>query len=275
MEFGVDYDFFDKNKIKTTNKSLYEQLDLKAKINLYNLAKKFKNENSSISNVPIDSIKDIIGFTIDVSKINLNNLATKKIINAFDKGYFSDPTITSGDIIYLGPTDYNKLLASASSNTVMNVIKSDEYVLDSDIKKPKNRKDKTFKVDIDRIFTEEDIKFLRESLDERYNNTVLSRREKISIQNQFAICYKNAISKTKKINKFNITVVLNINRVGFIDINNIKIEPLDIKVEYSSSEYRDAINSVKLALDYCNPIRNLPLGKYEAWKTIRLIFNSN
>lgn len=274
IETGINYDFFEINRIKTTNESLFKQLDLTSKINLYNLAKKYQNPNSSISNVPIDSIKDVIGFNFDMSKVNQSSLIKNKIINTFEKGHFTDATITSGDVIYLGPTDYKRLLASASSNVPMDIVKNDEYVLDSDIKKSKNRNGKTFKVDMDKIFTEEDIELLKDNWNERYDSKSLSKREKISIQNQFVICYKNAILKTKKQNKFNVAVVLNINRNGYIDTNNIKIEPINSNNKYSNIEYNDTINNIKLTIDYCNPIRNLPLGKYESWKSIKFVFNS-
>lgn len=273
VETGISYNFFDTNKIKTTDKSLYEQLDLAAKLNLYNLAKNFRDSNGSIANIPIDSLKDVIGFNFDMSRVNLANPVANRVINAFENGYFSDPTITSNDVIYLGPTDYKILLASNSNNIPTNLAKNGEYVIDSDIKKPKNRENKTFEVDVDRIFTEKDIKLLKEKWGERYDNEVLSRREKISIQNQFAICYKNAISKTKKQSKFNVVVVLNINRNCFIDTNNIKIEPVASRDNYTDSEYEDTINNVRLAIDYCNPIRNLPLGKYDSWKRIKFEFS--
>lgn len=274
VETGISYDFFDMNKIKTIDESLYKQLDLEAKLNLYNLAKNFQDLDSSIANIPIDSLKDIIGFNFDISKINLTNPVANRVIDAFENGYFSDPTITSNDVIYLGPTDYKVLLVSNSNNIPTNIAKDGEYVIDSDIKKPKNRKNKTFEVDIDRIFTEEDIKLLKEKWNERYDSKTLSRREKISIQNQFLVCYKNAILKTKKQSKFNVVTTLNINRNSFIDINNIEIEPMVSRDNYTDTEYKDTINNVRLAIDYCNPIRNLPLGKYESWKKIKFVFNS-
>ena len=47
IEIGVNSDFFKENKIKTTERSLYEHLDLRSKINLYNLAKKFINNKGN------------------------------------------------------------------------------------------------------------------------------------------------------------------------------------------------------------------------------------
>lgn len=278
IEIGVNSDFFKENKIKTTERSLYEHLDLRSKINLYNLAKKFINNNdSTISNIPIESINEIVGFNANKTISKDGSYISSKVINAFDKDAFKDPTITNGDVIYLGPTDYKRLIVSKLDDININnmdveIIKNNEYVLDTDIKKPQNRNE-TFDVKIDEIFTEEDIKLLKESLNNGYDNSILSKRDKISIQNQFTICYKNAILKTKKQSKFDIAVAIDIKRDGFIDINNIKIEPIDTGISFSKDEYNDTINNVKLALDYCNPVRNLPLGKYKAWKTIKLVFN--
>lgn len=128
------------------------------------------------------------------------------------------------------------------------------------------------RVDPDKIFTEEDIEKLKKRNLDSYSDKFLSQREKFSIQNQIAICYKNALLNGEKNSKSKVSVTVEINKNGYINLNNVDINFSDktskIERELMTKIVRETINN-------CNPLRNLPMAKYDTWKTLNLVFNGN
>jgi len=121
-------------------------------------------------------------------------------------------------------------------------------------------------------FTENDI----ESLD-------LLVREKFNIQNQIKRCYQNAL-KEEGDNKMTINVHIFIAQDGFIDLDSIIFKEFaqykksskmqeENKYQGSFEEYKKALETVRKALKFCSPVRNLPQDKYNIWKEIDLQFN--
>ena len=110
-------------------------------------------------------------------------------------------------------------------------------------------------------------------------------REKFNIQNQIKRCYQNALKEDGD-NKVMINVHIFIAQDGFINLDSIifkefsKYQNKDLsktkdttEEQASLTEYQKAIETVKKALKFCNPIRNLPQDKYNIWKEIDLQFN--
>ena len=82
---NITSDFLEKNDIKTTNDSLYANLSLNEKVELYKMAKKNGyNPNEPVNNSN-EQVKDII---------------QENITNTTDKNY----------VLYLGPTDYRRYI---------------------------------------------------------------------------------------------------------------------------------------------------------------------
>ncbi len=142
-----------------------------------------------------------------------------------------------------------------------------------EIKKEKNEKIEQFNIDIDKIFTKDDIKDIKKHIRKEVLGD-LTLREKVNIQNQIIMCYKSAILQTKKNNKVKVSVTLKLFQDGIIDTKKINIKIIDDKNKFNENDYKDAIENIKLALAYCNPLRNLPLIKYQSWQHINFIFDT-
>lgn len=128
-------------------------------------------------------------------------------------------------------------------------------------------------VDINKIFTKEDIKQIKEIIKTEQYNFGLSTREKFSVQNQLVSCYKNAIIQTGKKSVVKTSVTIKLFMDGIINSKEIKIRVIDDKNKFSAEDYDVAINNAKIALAYCNPIRNLPRTKYQGWQNINFVFD--
>ncbi len=142
-----------------------------------------------------------------------------------------------------------------------------------EVKKEEDEMAEQFNIDIDKIFTKNDLRDIKKYLKEE-GLAALTLREKVNIQNQIIMCYKNAILQTKKNSKVRVSVTLKLFQDGIIDTKKINIKIIDDKNKFNESDYKDAIENVKLALAYCNPLRNLPLTKYQNWQHINFIFDA-
>lgn len=130
---------------------------------------------------------------------------------------------------------------------------------------------------IDSLFNPEDLKSL-ESLNKNKNNFFnLSPREKLNIQKQIKICYKNAILETKKNSPLIMSVEISLNKMGKIDMKNLvfNLETNKNNTNINKNDYNITKNNIIRALNYCNPLRNLPVTKYNTWKNMNLLFNNN
>jgi colicin import membrane protein len=103
----------------------------------------------------------------------------------------------------------------------------------------------------------------------------LSAREKLNIQSQLRRCYKMAINEAQLDGKIKVIVKVQIDRDGIIDF------PFDQMVDsnrYNNPteiDYKKVVDSVRKAVDFCSPLRNLPPEKYDAWKDVVLEFNDD
>jgi len=100
-------------------------------------------------------------------------------------------------------------------------------------------------------------------------------REKFNIQTQIKRCYKKALQESGK----DVQIVTNahifIAQDGFIDLDVVvfKIPPRKIKSGVEDEDFTKAKETVKKALKFCSPLRNLPQDKYDIWKEIDLQFD--
>lgn len=102
----------------------------------------------------------------------------------------------------------------------------------------------------------------------------LSARDKIQIQTQLVSCYKRAIQYNNHNSKITINVQVDLQRNGTMLINKAKMQPEDSTIPHSGELYEQAIQNAKLALTYCNPLRNLPKDKYFLWKHLSFSFDT-
>jgi hypothetical protein len=112
-------------------------------------------------------------------------------------------------------------------------------------------------------FTENSI----ESLD-------LLGREKFNIQTQIKRCYKKA-TKENGDNELVMNAHIFVAKDGFIDLDVVVFKnlPEHVKNGVESDEFRKAKDTIKKALKFCSPLRNLPQDKYDVWKEIDLQFD--
>lgn len=103
----------------------------------------------------------------------------------------------------------------------------------------------------------------------------LSAREKLNIQSQLRRCYKRAIDESGIKNKIKISVQLHVSEDGYIDSNLDEITDKELYKNTANTAYKNAIESVRRAIELCNPLRNLPLDKYEIWKDETLEFSDD
>jgi hypothetical protein len=126
---------------------------------------------------------------------------------------------------------------------------------------------------------EEQYDFTKKSIDNLY----LLVREKFNIQNQIKRCYQNALKEDGN-NKMAIYAHIFIAKNGFINTDLIIFKEFAKNKNLSNTEdadknqvdieqYNKAIKTVKKALKFCNPIRNMPQDKYNVWKEIDLQFD--
>ena len=83
--------------------------------------------------------------------------------------------------------------------------------------------------------------------------------------------------KTKKTSNLIISASVSVSRDGVINMNTVNFNLVnDQKLEnVDKNDYDKTIENIKLALIYCNPLRNLPYQKYNIWKNMNLLFNNN
>ena len=131
------------------------------------------------------------------------------------------------------------------------------------------------KIDLNSIFSQNDYEKLNDNSKKSIYD--LSIREKVNIQKQIKMCYKNAMLKTKKTSNLLISANVSVSRDGVINMNTVNFNLVnDQKLEnVDKNDYDKTIENIKLALIYCNPLRNLPYQKYNIWKNMNLLFNNN
>jgi hypothetical protein len=99
-------------------------------------------------------------------------------------------------------------------------------------------------------------------------------REKFNIQTQIKRCYKKALQENGE-DSMLINAHIFIAQDGFIDLDVVvfKIPPEKVKNGVEDEDFVKAKETVKKALKFCSPLRNLPQDKYDIWKEIDLQFD--
>ncbi|MDR1498760.1 MAG: hypothetical protein LBS34_00540, partial [Rickettsiales bacterium] len=116
-----------------------------------------------------------------------------------------------------------KILEKTDLNRLKKEIKKQEREGEKEItvvkedKEDKGDKQNHLNIDINKIFTREDLKKMREILKSRNDELSLSMREKISIQNQLIVCYKNAMVQTGRNSKVPVSTTIQLFKDGIIN----------------------------------------------------------
>jgi hypothetical protein len=101
----------------------------------------------------------------------------------------------------------------------------------------------------------------------------LSAREKFNLQSQLRRCYKRALDENGGAkNKIKILLQIHVSEEGYIDSNLDEIIDVKLYNDLNNTYYKSAVDNVRRAIELCNPLRNLPLDKYEIWKDESLEF---
>ncbi len=99
----------------------------------------------------------------------------------------------------------------------------------------------------------------------------LSVREKFNIRSQLTTCYRRSLEENNlEEDKISIIVSVEISRDGFIK-SNLE-DNLDDRRYNEDVNYKTIVNNVRRALNFCSPLRNLPVDKYDVWKQVSLEF---
>lgn len=310
---NIDTNFLEDNKIKTTKDDVFSNLSLQDKIKLYKLSKEAQNKNvlPTINNTTIrnteqvDTIKNVLDkntknnerYVLYLGPTDYNRLIQKQQAEIQEQERIKQEKIKQQQ-----KEEKDKLeniIASVNVDTVIEKLdKKEENNIQQE--KPSNvekivkvEKDKKIvkqeqiinnqqnivnnsmllNIDLNKIFTKEDIKQIKEIIKTEQYNFGLSTREKISVQNQLVSCYKNALIQTGKKSVVKTSVTIKLFMDGIIDSKEIKIRVIDDENKFSAEDYDIAINNAKIALAYCNPIRNLPRTKYQSWQNINFVFD--
>lgn len=294
---NVSSDFLDNNEIKTTEKDNFPDLSLQEKIDLYNsvkdknikldktiqnnnttniddLKKMLKNDNSStyvlylgptdykkyISKIENKKNKENIVKKLEIQKQNNHEEKVQNNLNKILDKIENDNT-------------NKKIYLSNSNNDTIDIKKDLKIDEQKNIKNIEDNENLLFNISADEIFTKNDIKNIQHILADDRKEFSLSAREKINVQNQLISCYKNALIQTGQKSLVKTSVIIKLYIDGIINSKEIKIKVLDNDNKFTKEDYDIAIDNVKLALAYCNPIRGLPVSKYRGWQNINFVFD--
>ena len=142
--FNIDAKFLEENKIKTTKEDLFSNLSLQEKIKLYKLSKELQNKNSVLP-------------TVSTTKTPTVQTQANVVKNVLDK----NKEISGGYVLYLGPTDYNRLLQKQQAE-----LEEKERIKQEEIKKQqKEEKDK-----LENIIASVSVDTIIEKLDKEVGN---------------------------------------------------------------------------------------------------------
>ncbi len=101
----------------------------------------------------------------------------------------------------------------------------------------------------------------------------LSNREKFNLYSQIKSCFQRAIAKSEVKSKEKILVKINIDQNGYIKSDINELEEMIKYKEQNQEDFAASVENAKMALEMCNPLRGLPLEKYEIWQEIILEFS--
>lgn len=297
---NISSDFLKKNDVKSTNINYYSNLSLNEKIELYKIAKENGYDPETSNEYSTEDVKEAIqekvlsyasndeyilylgptDYKRYVEKLNReNSQALENIIadissnnkenNVDNLDTFIDKTIVDK------PITNNKTATNIDKtiniDTQKTVIKPNKTVVKTSNKKTT----KLLNIDPDKIFTKNDIKQIKEIIKKESNSEVsLSVRERVNIQNQLIACYKNALIQTTIPSKVPVSVTINLFPNGIINTKEINFKIIDDDNLFTEKDYNETINNAKIALAYCNPLRNLPTNKYTSWQNINFIFDA-
>lgn len=280
----------DVNSIKTTKNDALPFLTLEQKIRLY-LYRLSRSAMTTTGGEKLNLQTEING---------LNTKVLEEKITQFVDGQQPERR----NILYIGPKDYARLLARqekelskrhleiGNDNTVdtknivlaNNILKQEEDSLFGNITKDKEQREieKKLKenfirpdINVNDIFTSKDLKIIKEIIKADNSTFTLTTREKILIQQQLKTCYREAVAKNNKMSKTAASVDLELSKNGFINMDKINIKILDKDNQYSKDDYDIMVENIKTTVILCNPLKNLPLFKYENWQKMNFIFGSN
>lgn len=102
----------------------------------------------------------------------------------------------------------------------------------------------------------------------------LSAREKFNIQTQLRGCFRRASESNPAPAGLEMVVNIKTDKDGTIDFDFDNF--IDIKRYEDPKEinYKKMADNVAQALELCNPLRNLPIDKYDNWKAFSIRFSS-
>ncbi|MDR0572286.1 MAG: hypothetical protein LBG48_05535 [Rickettsiales bacterium] len=241
----------DIKKINITLKNKLNFLTIKEKLQLY----EYLIESGKIAdNKEYGENQELLNLLKEEKKTKGENFAIKDYFNV--QGFYKD------DVVFLGIQDYNKYV----KGTVL-----EKRVVDRRILEQKNKIDIS-KIDKDSIFTYKDFVILSNIVFKQNQAEELNKKEILMVQEQLAICYKDAIIKNGHKLAVPVSIELNLGRDGYIDTKSIKLTIIDKKNQHTREEYALAVEIIKTIIVLCNPIRDLPLLKYGSWEKINFVF---
>lgn len=225
---------------------------------------KQNNINKNIStNAEKDRLENIVA---DINKNNINK-TNNNTINNVNK---NEQNIQDLDKILSKITNNNNTNNKNNINKKV-VMSGNEQIITKN--NNEHNKNLLLNIDVDKIFTQKDLKQIKEIIKRENSGFGLSARERMVVQNQLVSCYKNALIQTGKKSMVKTSVTIKLFMDGIIDSKEIKIKVIDDENKFSPEDYDVAINNARVALAYCNPIRNLPSTKYQSWQNINFIFD--
>ena len=287
---NINADFLLENDIKTTDSDMYADLTLREKIELYKISKKNSfNPQEAVKN--LEQIKNIVRGKFDTTESDKEYIL---YLGPTDYRRYlsrSDATKEKADLESIVASIEEESESQEQKNVEQDIIhenmvktvaeihekntKKSQSATESKVFKTTNTPLNLMNIDPDKIFTRNDIQQIKEIIKrESMNNSILSVRERMNIQNQLIACYKNALVQTSLPSKVPVSVTIDLYPNGIINTKKIVFRVIDDENIYNERDYEEAMNNAKIALAYCNPIRNLPANKYTSWQSINFIFDA-
>jgi hypothetical protein len=267
---------------KVKNLAIDDKVDLYKKIkNNENTLQIYEN-NETIANEIVSDNEFSYHFTpIYVAEAKLTEIEKQILINdhlkkeEMRKKIREKGIVSRSDLKFIKPPNSIKIAVEIAKKQIVapkenkNVSNDIKIIAANNSEENEVANDKDLKKE--EIFTIDDYKKLKEINENENQKFNLSIRERGNIQQQIKNCYKTAILRSKKDSKSIVSLTVDIERNGLIDLNKVVIE----NNEPDNKSYQIALENAKTALVFCTPLKGLPIPKYNIWKRLTLIFDSS
>lgn len=103
----------------------------------------------------------------------------------------------------------------------------------------------------------------------------LSIREKLNLQSQIKSCYRRAMQRSDLKSSVTLFITISVSETGYVETNINDVIDQNLYNNPHDQNYKIAVDNARMAIEMCNPLRNLPRDKYKIWQQITFEFKGN